>query len=244
MKPASTTRSGALAAIAAVERRVERRRASRRPRIRSLRSRCRCAAASRKPAASARLLITVAIGPAERARRSRGDQRAEVRAAARNQYGDARRGHGGSRCDARGSRARVRRRRSPARRPPRGTTLPIALTRLAGRREQRLRARRVGGGDDHDHADAAVEDAVHLGLGDVALRAAASRRSAGRGHACASRRAATPSGSMRGACSRARPPPVMCAMPLTSTLAHQREHRLHVDARRREQRRRRACARR
>jgi hypothetical protein len=33
---------------------------------------------------------------------------------------------------------------------------------LASLGEDRRRARRVGGGDDHDHADAAVEDAAHL----------------------------------------------------------------------------------
>jgi hypothetical protein len=69
--------------------------------------------------------------------------------------------------------------------------------------------------DDDDHADPAVEDAVHFAVGDAAFAAAASRTVSG---------AATPprdlgldlSGRMRGTLP-VRPPPVMCAMPLTGS---------------------------
>ena len=65
--------------------------------------------------------------------------------------------------------------------------------------------------------------------------AAASRKSRVASMHRASSRACRPAGSMRGTLSTS-PPPVMCAMPLHRQLAQQRQQRLHVDARGREQR--------
>ena len=82
----------------------------------------------------------------------------------------------------------------------------------------------------------AVEDAMHLVRRRRCLARCSQSNTGGRGQ----RDAIAAGPARRRAASAARsatsPPPVMCAMPLTRTALHQREHRLHVDARRREQR--------
>ena len=92
---------------------------------------------------------------------------------------------------------------------------------------------RSGRRDAQRHADAAIERAVHLVALDVAgaLQPVEHR---GAVHAAASITASRPSGSTRGMLP-VRPPPVMCAKPCTGTSGEQRQHRLHVDAGRREQ---------
>ena len=101
----------------------------------------------------------------------------------------------------------------------RGTTSPMRYTVSPAACEQALRLVGVFGTDDDDHADAAVEDAVHLGVGDVAVPLQPVRTA--RAAASASRsqpRARRVPGSTRGMFSTS-PPPVMCAMPLTGSAA-------------------------
>ena len=98
---------------------------------------------------------------------------------------------------------RPRARPSPAERAP----------ALAGRAQDRVDGRRPRrGGDDH-HADAAVEGAQHLGLGDAAGLARASRTPAATRNGVEVEPHAKPSGSTRGMLS-GKPPPVMCASAL------------------------------
>ena len=242
MKPASTTRSGSPASIAAASAASKRialgESRGDRPRV-AMPAR---AAMLEPPRASARLRdARVTHRPPQRAGVAlRGEQRREIRAAARDEDGDA-----GSiaswRCGTRdagvGPRPGVTRRRSPAR-----------LRRLA-RRSRRCgtRARRLpsssrspasacSGGDHDDHADAAVEHAMHLGVGDVAVRAAASRRSAVAASASASMRACNPGGQHpRDVLEQAAAGDVRHALD-RHRRACSAQHRLHVDARRREQR--------
>ena len=98
----------------------------------------------------------------------------------------------------------------------RARTSPMSLRCLAVRVEERDGRRRLRGRHDDDHADAAVEGAVHLGVG-RSRRCAAASRTPGRAASCGARaRTSNPSGSTRGMLS-VRPPPVMCARPCTGS---------------------------
>ena len=102
---------------------------------------------------------------------------------------------------------------------------PIATgVRLAGvaRAASIDRYRIAVAAHDDDQADAHVERAEHLVVGDAAALCS-SRTSAAPSTLRRSISAAQPSGRMRGRFSVI-PPPVMCAMPLTSAALEQRAH--------------------
>ena len=117
-----------------------------------------------------------------------------------------------------------------------GTTSPSRTHRLAFALEHR--GDRVGLArlDHRDHADAAVEGAQHFLLGDAAglRRAIGTPAAPARARDRCARRVFF--GSTRGMLS-GNPPPVMCASALTALVSRiAARQRLHVDARRREQR--------
>ena len=94
--------------------------------------------------------------------------------------------------------------------PMRWTVSPADVSSCGG-------ALRVAGANDEDHADPAIEYPMHFGVGDIAraLQPVEDRRVAAM--TPSSMRAARCSGNIRCVFSTS-PPPVMCAMPLTSTL--------------------------
>ena len=131
-------------------------------------------------------------------------------------------------------------RRSPARRLA-SVSVPMIggcfalLVRCATSRSASL------GGDDREHADAAVEGAQHFALGYAADAWPASRRPSARRRRRGRCAAARCSGRTRGMLSM-KPPPVMWARALMPMPALQRrEQRLHVDAGRRRAAPRPAC---
>ncbi len=168
MKPASTTRSGS-------PRRSTRASAASKARASAKRLwsttvvAMPCWRAMLEAAGVGRLLITCVTAPANAAlRRCVGEQRAEVGAAARDQDGDAWQRHACRDVRRAGLRVRRRRRRSAPRRLARHDGAD-AMHGLARGGEQRGSARSAcSGATTTHHADAAVEHAVHLGLGDVA----------------------------------------------------------------------------
>ena len=100
---------------------------------------------------------------------------------------------------------------------------PAPITAAVSPEARSVRERRIDVGRRHhdDHADAAVEGAVHLGQRDLAGRRAASRTPASRGQLLRCSTTSRPSGSTRGMLS-VRPPPVMCAKPFTAPSARAR----------------------
>ena len=181
------------------------------------------ARARARPGGVGRFEIDDAIVASSAPRRDRVDDRLQIAAAAGDQDAEP----------AASRRVRVvARPRSPA------TTVADDATRagLAGARQQRrARARRRRGAHDDDQADAHVERAEHLVARDARRAAAAAGRAAARPTRADRSRPRSPSGRMRGRFS-VMPPPVMCAMPLTSPRSSSGRTSAQIRPVRREQR--------